>query len=96
MILTKKDNRKDRVRLDNLKQVKAFYKRLINDYYNDKNISSDKFKNLIYGLNSFVKLFETAELEQKIDGIIAELEQRNKNINADEFSSFDIDSIINN
>ena len=87
-----------RIRLDSLKEVKTFYKRLITQYYNDDNLSGEKFQKLIYGLNGYIKAFEVSELEKKVDLVISELEERNKNfnLNADEYSGIDIDSIINN
>ena len=64
-----------RIRLENLRKVRLFYTKLIDDFYNDQ-LSDNKFKLLIYGLNGLSKVIESADLELKIDNIIKELEMR--------------------
>jgi len=78
-----------RIRLENLRKVRLFYTKLIDDFYNDQ-LSDNKFKLLIYGLNGLSKVIEVSELETKIDNIIKELALRN--VQADDLGTdFNVD-----
>jgi len=63
--------KKKRIRIGTLKQIKLFYAKLINDYYTngDDELSENKFKNLIYALNGLSKVIESSEIESRIEAL---------------------------
>ena len=65
-----------KIRLDNLGQIKRFYARLINDLNNEL-VTENKAKTLTYMLNSYANIFANYELESRVN----ELEKLLKEIN---------------
>ncbi len=65
-----------KIRLDNLGQIKRFYARLINDLNNEL-VTENKAKTLTYMLNSYANIIANYELESRVN----ELEKLLKEIN---------------
>jgi len=65
-------------RLDSLRNVRKFYQKIINDYYNnfDESLTDTKFKNLSSSLNGISKVIEQSDLELRVETLEAQLNDK--------------------
>jgi len=77
-----------RYRLDNLKNVRKFYSKLINDYNEQDEsldlpnyISDTKFKNLTSALNGLARIIQDSEIENRVEALESQMQFINESQN---------------